>query len=133
MRNYLTFAEYQEMGGMLEQTLFDVLERDVEAIIDTYTLNRLWVNTEYPERVKECAFRLIDLVNTEYTAMTVGQTGAGQIASQSNDGVSTSYNVLSMQSALDSAKSELKDCVFRYLYGVRNAKGEPLTYRGVGL
>lgn len=133
MRNYLTFAEYQEMGGELEQALFDVLEREVEAIIDTYTLNRLWVNTEYPERVKECAFRLIDLVNTKHEALTLNPSQGGVIASQSNDGVSTSYNVLSMQTALESSKTELKDCVFTYLYGVRNAKGEPLTYRGVGL
>ena len=134
---YLTYDEYVNMGGStLEETTFQQLEFEVRSIIDWLTFNRLRKETEYPEAVKRCLFKLISLINDKQKALMVdaqssdGSVKAG-IASESNDGVSTSYNTLSAKDAIDALQKECEETIRMYLSGVKNSLGQLLLYRGL--
>ena len=133
---YLTYDEYQTMGGTLDETTFNDFEFEANAQIDWYTFCRLQKETELPEAVKRCDYALIKMLQDKRQAMLVGQTSAdGQtsagIASQSNDGVSVSFNTLSARDLIDMSKSQIEETVQRYLNGVVNSLGQKVLYRGV--
>lgn len=134
---YLTYDDYIDMGGeTLEETAFDNLEFEARATIDWWTFNRLQNETEYPEAVKRCMFALIRLIKDKQDSMvTDAQTAEGTkqagITHQSNDGVSTSYNVISARSAVEMLKQDIQTTIRMYLQGVRNSLGQKVLYRGI--
>lgn len=132
---YLTYDEYQNMGGTLDKTAFADLEFGAESIINYRTFNRLKKDTEYPEAVKMCMLKLITILNKQEQSFSLGQDVNGNIqsaiASQSNDGVSISYNAMSASQAYDIAEKEANKVVERYLQDVTNELGQRLLYRGV--
>lgn len=138
---YLTYDEYSEMGGTLDETLFNTLVLDAQAYIDWYTFNRLWKEEwrteDVMERVKICMYQLIGLVAAKNNLITPQGTNAGginvnaQVSTQSNDGVSTTYAVLSGELLFSHAKKEIEDTVTRYLSGIVNSVGRKLLYRGL--
>lgn len=125
------------MGGQtLEETAFEQLEFEARAVIDWWTFSRLQKEEEYPEAVKRCMFKLISLINDKQKSMVVDTSGSegsvqAGIASESNDGVSTSYNTLSAKDAVDAIQDALEATIKMYLSGVRNSLGHRLLYRGV--
>lgn len=133
---YLTYNEYIEYGGTLEETAFDQLEFEARAKIDWWTFNRLQKDDTYPETVKRCMFKLIKLIEDKQKAMNLnpiaedGSINVG-IASESNDGVSTSYNILSAHDIVNMLQKEFETTIQMYLNGVRNSLGRKLLYRGV--
>ena len=147
---YLTYGQYQEYGGTLDETTFNDFEFEAETIIDWYTFNRLEGESTYPEKVLRCMFRLINLAKLKADALALGsqttkitdESGnvttietTGTIASQSNDGVSISYNTISASEAFKaltskSSSNPVEDTVRTYLSGVTNSLGRRLTYRG---
>lgn len=131
---YLTFAEYQIMGGTLDESTFNDLEYQAEMQINWYTFNRLTNDTEYPEAVKRCVYALIKLLYQVQLVTNVdtqsSNINAG-ISSQSNDGVSISYNVLSASDLKKSSDDEIKKCIEMYLQTIKNSLGRRLLYRGV--
>ena len=149
---YLTYADYQNMGGTLDETTFNTFEYEAETIVNRYTFNRLKGETEYPEELARCMFRLIYLAKLEADALLLGKQvtvtkdaegevintaeTSANIKSQSNDGVSVSYNSVDASDIFGALSKNSKDnplmnTVFRYLQGVRNSKGYRLTYRGL--
>ena len=138
---YLTYDEYSEMGGTLDETLFDTLALDAQGYIDWYTFNRLWKEEwrteDVMERVKICMYQLIGLVAAKQNLITPQGTNAGginlnaQVSQQSNDGVSTTYAVLSGELLFTHAKKEIEDNINRNLSGVMNSVGRKLLYRGL--
>ena len=135
---YLTYDEYINIGGtQLEETAFQQLEFEARSILDWWTFNRLQKEDEYPEAVKRCMFRCIQLIYDRQLAMTVDNQATNSeskkagIASESNDGVSTQYNVLSAKEAADTLQKELENTIRMYLNGVKNSLGHKLLYRGV--
>ena len=137
---YLTYEEYLDMGGELDETLFNNLCLDAQGYIDWHTFNRLWKDEwrteEVMERVKICMYQLIRLVAAKQNLITPQQTSAGinlnaQVSTQSNDGVSTTYAVLSGELLYSKAKKEIDDCITRFLSGVMNNVGRQLLYRGL--
>lgn len=149
---YLTYADYQNMGGTLDETTFNTFEYEAETIVNWYTFNRLKGATEYPEELARCMFRLIYLAKLEADALLLGKQvtvtrdaegevintaeTSANIKSQSNDGVSVSYNSVDASDIFGALSKNSKDnplmnTVFRYLQGVRNSKGYRLTYRGL--
>lgn len=138
---YLTYDEYSEMGGTLDETLFDTLLLDAQGYIDWYTFNRLWKEEwrteDVMERVKICMYQLISLVAAKQNLITPQGTNAGginvnaQVSTQSNDGVSTTYAVLSGELLFSHAKKEIEDTINRYLNGIVNSVGRKLLYRGL--
>lgn len=135
---YLTYEAYLSMGGTLDISKFDDLEFEAESYVDWYTFNRLQNEEEIPERVQKCMYHIIKLMQDEMSLMN-GETGSGdssaetgkQILSQSNDGVSISYNVISAKDALDLTKDKVDLSIKRYLQGVSNSLGRKLLYRGI--
>ena len=131
---YLTYEEYQEMGGTLDLTTFQNYEFEAEATINWYTFNRLSKDTNIPDAVKRVIKYLIDLIqqqNAVLTATESGDNSSGIIASQSNDGVSVSYAVLSAGERMKALKESEKETIERYLQGVVNEAGRRLLYRGL--
>ena len=133
---YLTYAEYQAMGGTLDEQSYNRYEYRAESVIDWYTFNRLHGETSISERVKKCMYMLIDLLIAQDKAMGgsgdgSSSGGASQIASQSNDGVSVSYSIMSTEDLIKYRQKELDDIVQRSLQGVMNSLGHRLLYRGI--
>lgn len=134
---YLLYSEYVNMGGMLDETLFNELEFEAETQVDWYTFNRLQNEQELPERLKRCMYALIGLIYKIQQASLLGDDGSGDsninaaVASQSNDGVSISYNVVSASEAVQLSKDEIEGIIQRYLQGVMNSLGRKVLYRGL--
>lgn len=143
---YLSYEEYQEYGGTLDETAFNDLEFDAESTVNWYTFNRLkrpeWEKALESEELKRCMYQLIRLKQMEDALIgaSVGGVGAGVgwtkeagITQESNDGVSTSYNTLSsgeLMAFLNGTKTK-KDMVDQYLSSIVNDLGRKLLYRGV--
>jgi hypothetical protein len=134
---YLTYDEYLDMGGTIDDATFYDFEFEARSIIDWYTFNRLKKQQEYPEEVKRCVYKLISMIQQKQSAQTMGLGDASNegstvaVASQSNDGVSVSYNILSASEIVANSKSEMENVVRTYLNGVVNSLGRLLLYRGV--
>ena len=135
---YLTFDEYLTFGGTLEETAFDNLEFEARTVIDWWTYNRLQNDTEYPEAVKRCMYKLITMIIQKQEAQildgpssTVTSSGKAGIMQESNDGVSTMYNVLSASEIINQSQEEIKATIRMYLQNVRNSLGQKVLYRGL--
>ena len=132
---YLTYEEYLNMGGTLDEAAFDNYLLDAEMLIDWYTFNRLEHETVIPEKVKKCVYKLISLEDMKSKAFVLGREvngeGNASVASQSNDGVSISYNTISASQALDLIKSDAENIIKQYLNGVVKSLGRKLLYRGI--
>ena len=127
---YLTYNEYQTMGGTLDEATFTDCEMQAEVKVDWYTFNRLRNEESYSNRVKQCVFQLIKLLKLQEDASSVGGDGSA-VASQSNDGVSISYNVLSASQVFDMADTQIEKAIKMYLNGEKDSKGRLVLYRGV--
>lgn len=124
---YLTYDEYKELGGNLDQTPFNLLEYEARRIIDNRTLQRLKGINEKPQEVKMCMFSLINTINS-YSNQ--GQTSKN-ISSESVGSYSVSYATgTQIQETINSKNAELTDIVLNYLTGVI-VNGEHLVYLGV--
>ena len=139
---YLTYEEYTDMGGTLEETTFNNFEFEAECTINWYTFNRLIGETTFSKNVKMLTYRLIQLAQLNQEALSLGKpiegesaTGAvGAVTSQSNDGFSTVYNSLSAADALSASaltSDKVKTLVRTYLQGEVNSLGRRLLYRGL--
>lgn len=136
---YLTYDEYTEVGGTLDETEFNYYAYEAESYIDWYTFNRLHNMTEIPDAVKRCEVFLIRLIQERLAAFGISYADASgstdnslkSILSQSNDGVSVSYNSLGAKDALSGISDEIEQTVNRCLAGVTNELGRKLLYRGL--
>ena len=136
---YLTYDEYVQMGGTeIAETAFENLEFEARTQVDYYTYNRLVNEEEFPEAVKRCMFKLIELLRAKEEIFqsslptTDGTTAqVTGIDSQSNDGVSISYNVMSASEIIRQSKNGITTIISRYLGNVRNSLGQKVLYRGI--
>lgn len=124
---YLTYLEYQEMGGTLDETAFKHFAFRAEGLINKYTYRRLIGETDIPEAVKRCMFDLITIGNQQ--EQTLSAT-SGMIASRSNDGVSESYVAMSPDSIYQNLNSQIEDIIKGSLTGVYNSKKQRLLFKG---
>lgn len=132
---YLEYEEYQNMGGTLDIATFLDLEREAEAEINWLSFSRLKKETVIPQEVKDCCYKLLQILQQKQLAYTVGQAensvNSPAIASQSNDGVSISYNTMNASEIVQGAKATMHDVIKMYLDSTRTADGRKLLYRGV--
>jgi len=118
---YLTYLEYKELGGMLEELPFNLLEFECRKIIDRKTLNRL-VEQNVPQEVKLCEFKMINCIN-DYS-----KTIKNGVSSESTDGYSVSYG--NIDTIIKTKENELEDIVTTSLFGVI-VNNEHAIYIGV--
>ena len=134
---YLSYEDYQNMGGTLDETAFNNIEFEAECIVNWYTFDRLKNEATYPTELGKCMFALIRLIIQKSSSLYGGGddgtsfSPAGTYASQSNDGVSVSYNTLTAKDMLSSVDKEAERVVKSYLQGVVNSLGRKLLYRGL--
>lgn len=116
---YLTYDEYKAMGGLLDQTPFNLLEFEARKEVDKYTFNRL-VNLETQNQdVKLCIYALIEQINSN-------KANLNGVASESTDGYSISYT--SQNTSEISQKT--RNIIETYLINCKLSDGTPYLYRG---
>lgn len=62
---YLTYDEYQELEGKLQQMPFNLLECQARKEVDKQTFNRFNKVNEYPIELKTCIFKLIEVLEAD--------------------------------------------------------------------
>ena len=125
---YLSYEEYQELEGTLEEVPFNELEFECRRIIDSRTQNRLKSADEIPEEVKMLENKMIQTLQGYYVSLEKAQSG---VASENTDGYSVTYISSSQISQLIEGKIDvLQDLISTYLFGVI-VNNEHLLYCGV--
>lgn len=125
---YLSYEEYQELEGTLEEVPFNELEYECRRIIDSRTQNRLKNADEIPEEVKMLENKMIQTLQGYYVSLEKAQSG---ISSENTDGYSVTYISSNQISQLIEGKIDvLQDLVSTYLFGVI-VNNEHLLYCGV--
>lgn len=113
MDKFLTFDEYQTMGGTLDETKFDRIEYRSEKII----LSRIHQNIEIDEDLKRCMYELI-----EYLNKSVSNGAISNIKSVTNDGYSMTMNVSSNKKQYDDLYG-INGIINTYLYKYIRSRG----------
>ena len=128
---YLTYAEYQALGGSaIGQTPFDLLEFEARRKIDIRTFNRIKGSESIPQEVKLCEYQLINSIKG-YIDTETNITNNGNVESENTDGYSIKYLTSDKISEVVKSKSdELDDIILTYLTGVI-FNGEHLVYCGI--
>lgn len=111
---YLTFDEFVELGGRLQEMPFNLLEFEARKEIDKHTFGRIQALEEQCEDVKKCMFKLIEILSKNNDNKS--------IKSETIDGYSVSYD-----SAIDDTQSIIKT----YLVNCKLEDGTPYLYRGI--
>jgi hypothetical protein len=62
--SYISYLEYEQLGGKVPEESFNVLERKAQRLLDYITFDRIPECPEIPDEVKEV---LTELVNREYS------------------------------------------------------------------
>ena len=121
---YLTYAEYQELGGSaIGEMPFNLLEFEARKKIDLRTQKRLTNVETIPQEVKLCMFNMINKIQL-YQNDTNRNIGSESVGSYSVDYVDDIQKVIKNQSI------ELDDIIMNSLYGVV-VNGEHILYLGV--
>lgn len=125
---YLTYAEYRELGGTLEEVPFNELEFECRKIIDSRTQNRLHSVTDIPDEVKMCEYKMIDTITRYSAAKEQAQSG---VKSENIDGYSVTYLTSNeIQQLITTQIADIQELVSTYLFGVIVNK-EHILYCGV--
>lgn len=126
---YLSYEEYQGMGGGAEESAFLRMEAKAEAEINRLTLGRLKGETELSTNVRYCMFEMIEMLCAEQNlaAMAAGR----EISAVSNDGVSMSFSAGS--SGARGLSARMAAIARSYLADETTACGIPLLYAGVDM
>lgn len=123
---YLTYEEYQDLGGTLQETPFNILEFEARKNINKYTFGRLENLENQINEVKICEFKLIGLLNTYSDYENQNKS----ISSENTDGYSISY----AQSTVNVSKAkinEIKSIIKSDLSECYLEDGTPYLYVGV--
>ena len=120
---YLTYGEYQEIGGTLDLTAFNRNIARASGIIDHATFCRIEKMSKVPENAKHLCRDLIEyLVRHSVTDLTV--TSRSQSAGAVSE--SESYAVKSAEDV----KNEISSIIYDYLATCCDDNGTPVLYRG---
>lgn len=121
---YLTYNEYQELGGSaIGEMPFNLLEFEARKIIDLRTHKRLIGVEEIPNEVKLCVNHLIN------TIILYSNENNRNISSESVGSYSVSYGN-NIKETISSKSVELDDIIMNDLYGII-INNEHLIYNGV--
>ncbi len=121
---YLTYAEYQELGGSaIGEMPFNLLEFEARKQIDLRTHKRLVGQEEIPNEVKLCIMHLIDII------ILYQNENNRNISSESVGSYSVSYGN-NISEVIKNKSAEFDDVILNDLYGLI-INGEHVIYNGV--
>ena len=125
---YLTYAEYQELGGSAIGNMpFNLLEYEARKLIDLKTFNRLKNQETILQDVKLCEYELINKIQSYLNV----SNQIGNVSSENTDGYSISYITTDRISEIvKSKKNDLDDTIRTYLLNVI-VDNEHIMYVGV--
>lgn len=124
---YLSYNEYKELGGTLDELPFDLIEFECRKIIDERTQKRLTAEgVTIPQEVKICEYKMINSVAKYQETL---ETTKANVTSENIDGYSVSYNS-NIEEIVKSKNEELNVLISTYLFGVIVNK-EHILYIGV--
>lgn len=126
MAQYLTFAQYQEWGGTLNEAAFNLAEIKARARIDALTMGRVARMAAVPEQVQAA---MMEIITVDGTFSASAQVSAPVAASFTTDGYSESYG--SVESRTAAIEKQLTGSLLTLLDGVLDDEGVPLTFAGV--
>lgn len=118
---YLTYDDYLQMGGDMNDALFSRLEAKACKQIDAMTFGRLIGENPVRESVQMCAFELVQAMREDES--TAGFSGR-EVAAVSNDGIGVTY-------AGKPAAARYGAIVRAWLLTETDAQGCALMYAGV--
>ncbi len=121
---YLTLAEYEGMGGTLDDAAFFRWEYSARALVDRHTFKRVSKMATTPESVKRLMFELVGMAEQQGK-----EQETPSVTSFSTDGYSESY--AKPMTAIEVANA-MTALIVQYLSGETDDNGTPLLYRGVG-
>ena len=121
---YLTYQEYQLLGGTLEEMPFNLLEFNARKKIDERTFGRLVDKGQEYKEVKLCIYNMIITLNS-YSSYDAQNKA---ILSENTDGYSISYGT-PQKSTTEAKNSELEDVIDTYLSNLI-VDDVPVLYRG---
>ena len=125
-KQYLSYDEYQVLGGTLQETPFNILELEARKNIDKYTFGRLKNLEEQIDEVKICEFKLINLLDTYSNYENQNKA----ISSENTDGYSVSYAQAS-ENVSKAKLEEIRSTIKTYLAECYLENGMPYLYSGV--
>lgn len=126
MAQYLTYQQYEDWGGMLDEPAFTVAEIKARARIDALTMGRVAHMREVPEQVQVA---MMDIINVDGIYSASAQAAAPVAASFTTDGYSESYG--SAESRTAAIEAQLTASIETLLNGITDDDGVPLLYAGV--
>ena len=118
---YLTYGEYKQLGGNLDEMPFNVLELKARGKVDERTLGRLKNLPIQITEVKTCIYQLIESMDTNESRK------AKNISSESTDG----YNVNYGTSTSTEENKQYDDIIRDYLLTCKLEDGTAYLYCGV--
>ena len=122
---YLTYDEYRQWGGTLDENDFALLEIRCRKRVDRWTLGRLMEADSVPLVVKQV---MMGLVQMEESIGVWGQMKSPRPDSFTTDGYSESYGG---RFGYSQVEKEMDDLVRRSLVYELDPEGEHLLYQGV--
>lgn len=123
---YLGYVEYFAIGGAIERTAFEILERKAEYLINSQaggkTGERLKSLEEVPQAVKDCVLELVcHLYGNVFDGSEV------QSESQSLGGQSESYTYSRLTK--EESDEEINNIIYSHLVSLK-VDGVSVLYRG---
>lgn len=128
---YLTYDEYEQMGGQLSEAAFSTLEFRASKALDALTHGR--VMNEQPVRtaVKQAVYALIGTMHMDDE--NASAYGGRDVQSMSNDGVSVTFaSGAQGAEAVRAQNARYAGLLKSYLAGEATEDGVSLIYAGVG-
>lgn len=126
MAQYLTYSQYQEWGGTLNEAAFNLAEIKARARVDALTMGRVARMRSVPEQVQAA---MMEIITVDGTFSASAQASAPVAASFTTDGYSESYG--SAESRTATVEKQLNASLMTLLDGVLDDEGTPLTFAGV--
>ena len=120
---YITYEEYNEIGGVLDVTAFARYKVRAFSVITKATFGRVKKMLNIPEEVKHLCRDLI-----EYLNYNVNQSKNITSESQSQGGASESVSYANKTTA--DTTEDIEQMIYDYLASVMDDEGTPLIYRG---
>ena len=120
---YLTYEEYQKIGGICDLTAFNRFSDRAFGIVDNATHNRIEPMHGVPKNAKALCRDLV-----EYLARNDTTEIAVTSRSQSAGGVSESESYATKTA--DDVYGDIQNMIYDYLLNVTDDNGTPLLYRG---